>query len=536
MNQGKRIKKALIDRYLLFLIAASIFSIYFISTSLGFRMGPDGSEYIATGYQIFHPEIYGYPTAYISPFYPIILRTLFLFNNLLIFKFFHYFLAFLVPLMIYFALKPFHRLTAFLTAIIVVFDFNSMFHFTTVCVENLYIFSLVFLLFSFCRLLDNPHKLVNIYLHGLSLFFVFIIRAAGRYLFIFLLPFYYIFYLKSRKTFVHLMMSFLIPYVIYIFLISNIQYNKFPTAIAPLTFFRYNNLIHYDKNESFRQLVDLVEEIYFEKRLPKEGKRKFIKDMENYDVYTSVLLVDIGWSGYPEEFEELINRSLRNSLSDISLLELFKTFKTIFASFLVYNKFNPLGSVYNFYTPLKNLKSNYKDEVAFKRKLFKERYGGDIRRKIIKYYYNKYSKINYDILYQDKTNPANLPFLFRVNRVFILLFTYFVYLLAMIIITLSKKEAKTIFIVSLFGLIIIIYHFLATMLFVVQERYRAPVDMFYFIPIGWLYAKLFIRQGWSKCKKMIVIFLLLFCIILNLFDISTIFGFFRKIRVFLHLP
>lgn len=272
-NMKNQILNLLSDKLFIILIVASLFSIYLISVSVGFTMGPDGNEYIASGYQLFQPNVYGRANTYIPPLYPVFLKLLFLTKNLFLFKLFHhYLLSLLTIVLIYLSIKPFDRIVAFVCALITVFDFNIMIYFSLVSTESFYIFFLSLMLFSFSLMVNNPQKISNIYLNGIVLFILMLIRTAGIFLSVFLIPFYLI-YFKSFKLIKHFLIAFLIPTLLYLFIWNNIGLVNFPKSLFPLYFAQYNQLLNYEEDENFRDFVDTTEKTYFKNTLSVKKKR-----------------------------------------------------------------------------------------------------------------------------------------------------------------------------------------------------------------------------------------------------------------------
>lgn len=518
------------DRHLLLIVAASLLSIYIVSSSVGFTMGPDGNEYISSGFQLFQPQIYGRANTYIPPLYPIYLKLLFLLNNLFVFKLsHHYFMALLSIILFYLAIKPFSKSAAFIGALIFVFDFNAMIYFSLVSTESLYILCFCLLLFSLSRLIRDRSSLFNIYLFGLILFVSMLVRTAGMFLFIFLIPFL-IFYFRSLRLLKHLAIAFLIPALAFTLIWNNINLVKFPKSMYLLFFAQYNQLLDYNRDANFNKLVDLTEKTYFTHRLEKSKKEVFIKDMQRYFTPASSILFYMGMSGCPEEMKRLISESDKEGIKNASA---YKLFKNVFAMFLVFNKFNFLGEIYNLYAPLEYKNPSIAVEQDFNNEF--SRYGGLPKKEFVDYRYKKYILVDNSILYIDKRNEKSLSIMFAINRKFILFFSFFVYFASLIFLVFNYKTNNNLALLSVFGLLVIIYSYLMSILPVAQERYRAVVDLFYFIPIGWMYSSVFTKKFWVKKNNYLFVILLLSCIFLNSLPMSSLFNFLRNVRLFLRL-
>lgn len=517
----KRILKTIYeDKYLLIVVALSICSIGIVSLANTFTMGPDGIEYIAPGHQLFQPDIYGISSTYIAPLYPTFSRIMFFFKAAWVYLWFQLLLGFLVPVIIYISLKPFDKTAAFVTAAITSLNFNNIFHFPLVCPEPFYTFLLSIILFSFCRLLKNPNRLTNIYLYCFSFILLALTRSAGVYLFLFTLPFLAV-YFKSWKIIKRVIAGLLIPWLLYILIWNNLGLVKFPQSLYLLFFAQRNGLVDYERGSYIKQLVDVTEKIYFKEELPEKGKKRFITDMENYYTDASVILFYSAISPHPDEFNKAVVNTVKESLSMDKILSRklfirnivdainFSSFKLLERTYsYIFNSPQMFGLDYNNY-----IESGLKDMDQ----RYKEKYGAYPEDEYIKFRYRKYAKIDYSMLFQKTRNPTAAFVMLYINRIFIPMFTFFVFFLSFILIILQpKNEKEKLFsLTSIFGLILIGGSTLVALLPGGHERYRTVLDLFYFIPVGWLYANLLRKGVWSVRKKIVIIFLLVLCIFLN---------------------
>lgn len=255
--------------------------------------------------------------------------------------------------------------------------------------------------------------------------------------------------------------------------------------------------------------------------------------MEKYCTPASSILFHMGMSGFPGDLNNLMNDSVSEGMQNATLYK-FKLAKNIFAMSLVFNKFNYLGEVYNFFNPLDYKNPAIGVNLDFKRDL--ERYGEAPKKTFVDYRYKKYTEIDYSVLYSDKRDQNKLLIMFAINRKFIPMFSFFVYFLSIVFLIFNYRKNKKFAALSIFGFIIIVYSFAMSILPVAQERYRAVVDLFYFIPIGLMYSSFFNKNFWHKKSSFLFLALLSFCIFLNTLPLNSLYGFLRNIRIFFKLP
>lgn len=505
------------DKYLCVVSLASIVSIVIVAFTAGFGLGPDGNEYIAASFQLFDSEKYGLPTNYISFALSIMIRALYETNNLVLIRIvWHFIPAFLVPIILYMSLKPFHKKAACCSAVLLAFDFNSMYYFSRICSEAPYIVMMSLLLLSFSRLLMGVRLTSNALLNGICIFLISVIRAAGRYLLVFVAPFYWLFF-RKKKFLLLIFIGFFIPYLCFSLAVSPLETKQFPSSIPFLSFARNNDLINGDTNEHVHHLVDHIEAHYLEGKLTDKNRERMITDIESSRIIMSLLLVDIGWADLSDGYGKIVQNTALESFKEATPQQWLKLIKKSAGYFIKYLIFNKIDTVFNFsstvhhFTP-KLLPLGVKKHIIE----FEKRWGLPLKEEFKEYYYKKYTMLDLSVFKQTRGYLWAYKIFYNINRGMIVLCSIFVFLLALMLLTFRYKQHYHYWLMSVFGFIVLVYNFCGTLLFGIQERYRAPMDLFILIPIGWFIAEMLLTQWRGKyLKKAVMVMFLVICMFLN---------------------
>ncbi len=516
----KTLENLIADRFFCVLALVSGFMVYLMGQGIGFTIGPDGNDYVGVAFQLFDFKKYGAPTDYVGPFYAAFLRVLFALGGGWVFPIFHHYLpAFFVPLIVYFALKPFYQPAAFFCGLFLALDVNSMFHFSTICSEAPYIFWLAVVLWSFCRLLRNPQNPMAAYGHGLSLVMLTLTRAAGRFLFIVLLPFYaWVF--RSKKTLIRLILIFFIPLIaISLIIKANVPLLKFPSAIVPLTFLRSYGMVN-PESKNLHRMMEEAEKVYFERPLSPEARQLLFDDLLDGNWRGSNLLFDVAWSEHPPEFDAAVSAAFWEAATNLKPKNFFKIMKIYRKGIYVHSEFTPVTMIYTNIFPYEGERPPYVGKAGVESRIseYQNRYGVPIRKALVESFYKKYCPTDYHDFNLFKPHAWATIALGRISIIFPFLVQRWVFFLAVFFLFVRGREEKfkEYRTVAVFGLILFIYNFALTMLFGPHERYRAPMDMFYFIPTAWLYAFLIFDKNWKSPWKITGWVLLIVMIIVNI--------------------
>ena len=270
-------------------------------------------------------------------------------------------------------------------------------------------------------------------------------------------------------------------------------------------------MVHPD-NVPLHRLADLTEQAYFEHPLPEKGRQLFWEDMLKGEGEATGMMLYLCWLEHSDEFNRLVNASLGEAVRGLSKDNLIKIKKIYKKGMKFHSEVVPVSMIYPnlFSYDGKRVAEDTKQSITARLTRYADRYGAPVRSSLAAKFYQKYCQIDYSDFYRDQPRPWATRWLVRISIIFPFFVSRWVCFLAVIVMMLTggREGLSKYRLVVIFGMILYLCNFTMTMLFGPHERYRAPMDMFYFLPAAWLYAFLIFDKNWKNPWKWIGVGLL----------------------------
>jgi hypothetical protein len=495
------------DRYFLLLLLVNLlFSIFFF-WGFKFTWGPDGTGYFLSTYQLIEPEVYGHMSTYFKPLLLLFLRSFQLItpDEYLGIKIAQHFLGFILPFLIYFALKPIKQWIAFGVAILTALDLNARFYFATFCVEPLFIAFMILLACSAAYLISFQEKRIGIIMMAIALCGAVLTKTIAIYLFVPLVLFLLL--IRRKKAAIIILILYVSLQLFTNGFNQNLDLKKASKNLFVFQTSLYMQLINEETGPYTRQLINEIVNRYYQDRLSEEELAYFWKDVKESGAYSRGVIYAVAFEEALPEIDDLFVKStievVRShpiifSLKVIKMTVLFHTFRPISMTYRGYmdqewTGTNDNDKIKQIQTRRYDLKSNaglwYGEIANIINKQAKEQYKKNMWSPFFEWPFRDEEKF----MYYDRGNQFILEISKTLNIIFIVIINILLGLLPVSLFIFRKSIFKSIFQhkqilwLIVFSVLIILYYTLITIPVGTNERYRAPIDVFYFIILVSIY-------------------------------------------------
>lgn len=481
-----------------------LFSILFY---IGFRFtwGPDGTNYFLAAYQMFDPGTYGSMSTYYKPLYLIFfkLSQIITPDSYQSIKIMQHFLGFISPLMVYLALRHINKSVAIATSLLMVFDLNTRIYFALFSTEPVFIAAMSILACSAAYMISgNRAKGITVMI--VTVCIAMLTRSIATYLFIPIAVFMLL--LKEKRAAVMAALICIILLFSNSLLYKSLGFRTFSkNALLFYAPFRLG-LINEDTGPYTKQLINRIIDSYFKNKLSDEELQYIWDDIKKAAPNSRNIIFAVGFEEALPDLDDLFFKSILESIKP-KMGYIIQILKRDMISF---NTFYPISYIYRDYMEGEWLGTH---DIAKIRDIQAKRYDSsanknDIFKNIVEKAKDKYKTSIWSptlewplrdkeyFMYYDSGNrfilKASHIFNTRFNRIINLSFAFLP--ISFIICCKSIIQNKKMLYLILFSFLIILYTAIISVVPIgPHERYRAPVDLFYFIIISCIHIQAMIK-------------------------------------------
>lgn len=504
--------------YLLLVLNAAYSAAFF----MGFKFfwGPDGTNYFLAIFQMFEPGQYGHMSAYYKPVYLLFVKFFQIMtpDGYLGQKIAQHLLGFISPLIVYAGLRHIDRRLAVVVAFLMIVDLNARYYFAVFSTEPLFIPFIALLVYGLAYIIAFPERRAGVIITAIALTGAMFTRSIAIYLFLPLCLFLFLMRMKRAALIILVL-------IIALQSAANLINRQLGFTEPSKNLLLFNTvltwrLVDKDNGPYTNRLVEEVAGMYYEEALSREELAYFWDDIQKNGSYSRNVFFTVGFEELNPRLEELLQKATLETLKakaeeiydNVKLHVVgFSFFSFVFTDYAWYRDEHiqsPKLSGKEIDAAQRerydaSSESAYGDVVRRINKKPRARYSGNIWSPYFKwrlqdkegfmyrdggnmFIINKFDGINWRM---DRIINLSMDFL----PVFVLVLVWFFY-------REGVPVDRRIFWLIGVSVLIISYHVLITIPVTgSSERYRAPIDVFYFIILASVYGKVALMTA-GKCR------------------------------------